>query len=117
LQHVEEREPNRLLHLGIPVQLHVRGVPERVQVIALLLAQPLPPVEPRRTDSRDHLVAQRGQRAPAGPPVGQELRHPQPLTRRKPATHRHPGQIRVRLAPHLMTFRAFDDVVHRGSHP
>ena len=65
LQHVEQREPHRLLHLGIPVDLHVRAVPEVVEVRALIGEQAVPAGLPRRGQGRPHLVTHGRQRSGA----------------------------------------------------
>ena len=62
LQHVEQREPHRLLHLGVPVHLDVGAVPEVVQVGALLGEQPVPAGLPGRAQRRPHLVTDGRQR-------------------------------------------------------
>ena len=79
LEHVEETEPDRLLHLRVALDQHVGGVPERVEVVALLPVQPVPAVQPGPGQRRADLVAQRRQRPPTRPAVRQILDHPQLL--------------------------------------
>ena len=61
LQHLEQREPDRLLHLGVALDPDVRAAPERVEELPLPVAQPLPAGELRTGQRRPRLVTQRGQ--------------------------------------------------------
>ncbi len=92
LQHVEQPEPDALLHLRIAVELHVGAGPEVVEILALQ-SQQLVEAQLGR------LVA--GLKSPVhdivlGPRVGQELLHPQRL----PGGHAHlehgPDQVLLR---------------------
>ena len=75
LQRVEEREAERLLQLGVAVQLDVGAVPEVVQVGALAGEQPLPAGVASLGERGGDLIAQRRRRALARPAVGEELDH------------------------------------------
>ncbi len=69
LQDVEQREPHRLLDLRVAVDLDVGRPPERVEVLALRVDQPVPAGQPGPGDRAVDLVADRLQRPSAGPPV------------------------------------------------
>ena len=60
LQDVEEREANRLLELGITVELHVGPLPELIQVLPLVSEEALPARQASRFEGRHDLVPQRG---------------------------------------------------------
>ena len=81
LQHVEQPEPHRLLHLGISVQFHIGAVPEVIEEAALLGKQAIPARLPGRGQGSPHLIPYAGQRPRPGPAVGDELDHAQPLPR------------------------------------
>ena len=57
LQRVEEREPHRLLELGIAVDLHVGSIPEVLEVGALALEQAFPARVPRLGQGCDRQVS------------------------------------------------------------
>ena len=63
LQDVKQREPNRLLELGVAFQLDVRAVPEIVQILALLIGEPVPTAVLGFRQRGDDLIANRGHRA------------------------------------------------------
>jgi hypothetical protein len=115
LQHVEQREPRRLLDLRIPLQLHVSAVPERVQVGPLRGGQAIPAGLHGHGERRVRLVTDRGQRPVTRPAVGHELDQPQPLPGLECRRHRHPAQVREALRPHLRSGRPVDNVVHHRS--
>ena len=56
---MEEREADRLLQLGVALDLDVGALPEVVEVRALLGEQPVPAGVARRGERRGDLVAQR----------------------------------------------------------
>ena len=59
LQHVEQPEPDRLLQHRIPVDLDVRGVPEVIEVGALVGREAFPAGIPGAGERGRGLVAQR----------------------------------------------------------
>ena len=63
LQHVEQREPNGLLDLGIPVELDVGASPEVVKVAALCDEQAVPAGVSCAGQGSVGLIAHRGQGA------------------------------------------------------
>src|SRR5204862_3256640 len=83
LQRVEEREPDRLLQLGVALELDVGTVPELVKVRPLVIEETLPAGVAGLSQGGDDLVANRRQRALARPAVGEELDHPQSLSGRE----------------------------------
>ena len=109
LQGVKEREAHRLLELGVAFELDVGALPEVVQVFALGGEQPLPAGVARLGQRRGDLVAQRRRRAPARPPVGQELDHPQPLARLHVGRDRHAPEVLAALGRRLGPGRASDE--------
>ena len=76
LNRVEQREADRLLELGIAVELDVGLGPVPVEVRALLAHQLLPTGMARTDDRRGDLVAHRRHRSLARPPVAYELHEP-----------------------------------------
>ena len=118
LQGVEEREADRLLQLGVALELDVGALPEVVEVRALVREQPVPAGVARLGERGDDLVAQRRHRALARPAVGEELDDAQPLARREVGGDRDAAEV----GPALRRRRrsrpgALDDVVHAGGHP
>jgi hypothetical protein len=114
---VEQPEPHRLLHLGIPVDLDVGAVPEVVQEGALPGEHHVPAGLPGRGQRRPHLVTHGRERPPSRPAVGDELDHPQLLPR--PQHGRRGDQAAVLEHPGLNPYRgrAVDEVIHRGPDP
>ena len=117
LKGMEEGETHGLLELGVAVQLHVRSIPEIVEIGTLGLDQPIPASVPRRGQGGDHLVADRCQRALARPPVGQKLDHSQPLPVRQARGHGHSANLLPALRSRLGPFWTVDDMVHARGHP
>src|SRR5215204_1530112 len=81
LQGVEEREADRLLKLGVSLQLHVGTIPEVIEVVALGGEDPLPAASAGCGEGRLDLVAHRWHGAPARPAVPQELHQSKTLPR------------------------------------
>ena len=100
LQHVEQREPHRLLDLGVPVELARRPGPRtrRGRPAARPAARPTGLDGPGQR--RVGLVANRGQRPGTRPAVGDELDQPQPLPGLQRRGHRHPTQVFEALGRH-----------------
>ena len=73
LQRVEEAEADRLLQLGVAVELDVGALPEVVEVGALVGDQLVPAGVAGLGERRADLVAQGRDRAPRRPAVGDEL--------------------------------------------
>lgn len=117
LQHVEEAEAHRLLHLRVTLDLDVGVVPERVEVVALRLDQALPAVQPGAGQRGADLVAHRGQRTVAGPAVRGQLDDAQLLPRLELAGHRGTQPVRVPLGGDGVLARRLDEVLHRRGHP
>ena len=117
LQHVEQREPHRLLDLGVPVDLYVGPVPERVEVGPLPGQQPVPSGLGGPGQRRVGLITHRGQRPGSRPAVGDELDQPQPLPGLQRRGHRHPPQVFEALRGHGGVGRPVDDVVHHRGDP
>ena len=57
LDGVEQREPERLLELSVPVDLDVRRRPESVEVLTLLVEEALPAGVDGALQRRAHLIA------------------------------------------------------------
>ena len=106
LQDVEQPEPDGLLDLRVALDLHVRGVPELVEVLPLLPAQAVPAGELRGRQRAADLVAERRQGAPAGPAVGEQLDHRELLAGLQDAGDRGAGPVAVRLGAHVGLGRA-----------
>ncbi len=117
LEHVEEAEPDGLLHLRVAFDPHVGGVPERVEVFPLRPAQPVPAVEPGRGERRADLVAQRRQRPAAGPAVREVLDHAQLLAGLEHAADGGADPVLVPLALDRGAFGAVHVVAHGGGDP
>ena len=116
LQHVEQREAHRLLHLGVPVYLDVGTIPEVVKVRALLGEQPVPAAVPGCAECRPRLITYGRQRPLARRAKGDELDHAQLLPRLQ---HRgHGDQATVGEHPGLDQHpgRAVDQVIHGRGH-
>ena len=79
LQHVEQREADRLLDLGVPLDLDVGAGPEVVQVLALLGQQPVPAGEPGARRARRRPGRARRAGAVGGPAIAEELHQLQAL--------------------------------------
>ena len=60
---MEQREANRLLERGIPVELDVRAVPDVGQILALGREETVPTGPARGRERQVDLVASRGERA------------------------------------------------------
>jgi hypothetical protein len=117
LQDVEQPEPDGLLDLLVAFDPHVRGVPELVEVVPLLPAQAFPAGELRGRQRPADLIADRRQRTPAGPAVGQQLDHRQLLAGLQDAGDRGAGPVAVRFGAHVGLGRPVDLVAHRGAQP
>ncbi len=117
LEDVEEGEAHGLLDLLVAVDLHVGAAPERVQVVALFVEEALPAAVRGGRQRRLHLVAHRGPGAGAGPAVGDELLHPQPLARLQDGGDRQPGRVDVALAGGDGPSGPVDDVVGGDGDP
>ena len=117
LDDLEQREPDRLLERGIPVELDVGAGPDGVQVVALLRQQTLPAGAHGRGECRIDLITQRVQRPLAGPAVGQHLHHAEPLSRLQTSAHGDPGQVGLAVRGGHRFRRSVHDVVHAGRHP
>ena len=116
LERVEQGEPERLLQLGVAVELDIRPLPEAVEVGPLLADQPRPARVPRLGERRAHLIAHGGRRALSRPAVGQELDHLERLPGLDICGHHHPPQIREALGGQLRTRWTVDHVVDRRRH-
>ena len=114
LQRVEEREANRLLQLGVALELDIGAPPEIVQIGALGLEQPIPAGVPRFGERSDGGIPDGRERAPAGGAVGQELDHAQPFSRGEVGGDRHPADVGGALDRRLLVVGAFHEVIHRG---
>ena len=79
LQGVKERKADRLLKLGVAIDLDIGPIPEIIEIRALLGDEPVPARVPRLGQRRRDLVTDRRHRAPPRPPVGEELDEPQRL--------------------------------------
>ena len=112
LQDVEESEANGLLQLGVAFDRDVRARPEVVEVATLVGEQPFPPREARRFQRRGDLVAQRGDRALARPPVGDELDEPEAFSWLEHVGHGDAGRVGRQLRCDVDVRGTDDDVVH-----
>jgi hypothetical protein len=110
---MERRQPHRLLQLRVTVDLDVRGLPELVQVRALLGHQPVPAGVARSRERRPDLVVQRRQRPPRRPAVGQVLDNAQGGAGFETRDHRGAGDVVTRLRADLVRAGPVDLVVHR----
>ena len=116
LEDVKEREADRLLELGITVELDVGPLPEVVQVHALGVGQPCPSSVERLDQGGPDLVAH-GRGGPlARPSIGHELGHPQRLSRRHIGGDHDPGEIGKALHCRLGARGTLDEVIHRHGH-
>ena len=116
LQRVEEREPHRLLQLGVAVELDIGMRPEVVQIRALVGNEALPARVARLGERGDDLVAQRGVRAPARPAVREELHEPEALAGYEIRRDCHPADVGAAFRGRVGSFGALDDVIHAGRH-
>src|SRR5215217_323037 len=91
LQGVEEREADRLLKLGVSLELHVGTIPEVIEVVALGGEDPLPAASAGCGEGRLYLVAHRWHGAPARPAVPQELHQSKTLPRLELRGDRNPS--------------------------
>ena len=116
LQRVEEREPNGLLQLEVALQLDVGRFPELVQVGALPAQQAVPARVTGSSECSDDLVAESWLRAPARPPVSDELDHPEHRPFGEFGGHREAADVRPAFHRRLGAVRTLDDVVHARRH-
>ena len=113
---MEEPEPDRLLNVGVALDLDVGAVPELVQVGALRLQQTHPPAVACAGDRPGGLVAQGGTGAQARPPVRQVLDDAQLLPGSQPADDRGAAPVLASVACDLDASGDLDLMVHRGGH-
>ena len=115
LENVEQREAQRLLDLGVAVELDVGAVPEGVQVLALGPGEPVPALGHRVLEASVDLVAQELDRLLRGPVVGQELDHAQRLAGLEPGRDGHAAEVGLGLG---QRGRVLDlqQVLHPGRH-
>ena len=117
LHDVEQAEPDCLLDLDVTVDFDVGALPERVQVLPLLLDQPFPAGQLGRGERAVDLVDQRGPRPLRRPAVAEVLHEAELLARLDLGGDRQPAEVRERLGSHRHQLRAFDVVRHRAGHP
>ena len=117
LQDVEHCEPDRLLDLGIAVELHIGPAPELFQVLALSRRQPAPAVGDGRGQGAADLRAQGRRRAQARPCVGHELDHAKRTARPELGDDRQARVVVIGLHRLLGATRPAHLVVHRRGHP
>jgi hypothetical protein len=113
---VEEREADRLLQLGVALELDVGAVPELAEVRPLVVEEALPAGVAPLCERRHDLVAHGGERALTRPAVGEELDHPQSFPRGEFARDGNAPDIGTALRNRFRAVRAFDDMVHAGGH-
>ena len=116
LQHVEDRDADGLLQLGVALDLDVRVGPELVEERALLAAQPLPPGVAGGRETGPDLVVHGRQRPPRRPAVGQVLDHAQHGAGLQPADDGGAADVLAGLGGDLGALGAADLVVHRRGH-
>ncbi len=117
LQRVKEREPDRLLQLGVAVEADVGAPPEVVQVAPLIGQQTVPAGVRGLCERGRDLVADGGHRALARPAVGEELDDPQPLAGRQLRADREPGEIGLGLDVRAEVAGPVERVDHARRHP
>ena len=113
---MEEAEADRLLELGVALDLDVGPRPEAVEHLALGRAQPVEAGVPRLREAAADLGADRVDRAVARPAVGEELEDPQLLAGRDVGGDRHAPGVRGRLDVDGGAVGPVDLVIHRGRH-
>jgi hypothetical protein len=116
LQDVEQGKANRLLELGVAVQLHVGAMPEVIEISSLIGQEPVPSPKVRRGEGGGDLVPQGRHRALPRPAVGQELDDPQPVARFEVGGDGEACQVRLAHHTRLGDGWPLDDVVHPRPH-
>ncbi len=114
LEHVEEGEADRLLQLGVAVDLDVGAGPEVVERVALRLGEPIEAGVSGLGQGRLDLVPHRRHRALRGVTVGEHLVDDQRLARLEVADHRQPREVLLAKDLQAVVIDPADLVVHRG---
>ena len=117
LQRVEQPEADRLLQLGIALELDVGAVPERIEVRALRVDEAVPAGMARLRQRRDHLVADRRERAPARPAVREELDDAQARSLLEIGRDGDAADVRAGLGGDVRAIRTVHDVIDGRPHP
>ena len=118
LQRVEEAEADRLLQLGVAVELDVGALPEVVEVLLLRRDQLVPAGVAGLRERRAHLVAHRRHRAPRRPAVGDELGDRQRFAGRRGGVDGEPAEVLPGLGRAVRAVLGpVDLVAHRRRRP
>jgi hypothetical protein len=113
---VEQGEADRLLHLGVAVDLDVRPRPELVEEPALVVDEALEPGALGRAQRGVDLRAQGRRRALPGPAVRDVLHEPQPAARLDPRGDGHAGEVVLDGHARREVVGALELVLHPGGH-
>ncbi len=117
LQGVKEREADRLLQLGVALELDIGAGPEVVQIGTLVGQQAVPaPVLGGRPGGGD-LILQGGYRPLSRPSVAQQLDDPQGPSGGKIGCDHEADDVLVGLDARLQALRALEQMIHRRRHP